>query len=383
MFLRLTSDEALIRPYQAGETRQNSVTVHLIRPGELGPTEIATWHSMQRATPPLADPFLSPEFARAVGRVHSDAHVAVLAERDFVTGFFPFERRRFGVGVPIGGWLSLSQGLIHAEGASWDARKLLSGCQLAAWEFDSLITDQQPFQPFYAAHVPVPMIDLSEGFDAYYAKLRARSPRFCRELDRKIRKFGRDVGEVRIVPDSRDIDMLRMLMTWKSDQYRRTGHVDIFERPWLVELLHELLDTRSDHMTGMLSVLYAGDQPAAAQFGLRAGNVFHGWFTAYDTRFSSYSPGLSLIKKVAERFAAAGIHMIYMGRGSSSYKNAMKSRDVFVAEGIVTSRSALGLAHRTRSSSTRWVDSVVNRHPDLLNGARRIRRLVRPTYGRI
>jgi CelD/BcsL family acetyltransferase involved in cellulose biosynthesis len=177
--------------------------------------------------------------------------------------------------------------------------------------------------------------------------------------------------------------MLRMLMTWKSGQYRRTGHVDTFEPPWVVELLHDLLDTRSDHMTGMLSVLYAGDQPAAAQFGLRAGNIFHGWFTAYDPRFSSYSPGLILVKKMAEGFAAAGIDMIYMGRGSSSYKDAMKSRDVFVAEGVVTSRSVLGVAHRTRSSSTRWANVFVNAHPGLLKRARRIRRLVRPAHGRM
>jgi len=381
--VRLTSDEPQTRPNQAGKTRRIPVTVHLIRPDELGPAEIATWHSMQDATRPLADPFLSPEFARAVGRVQPDTHVAVLAGREATTGFFPFERRRLGVGVPIGGWLSLSQGLIHAEGVSWDARKLLSGCRLAAWEFDSLITDQQPFQPYHAGQVPVPMIDLSQGAGAYRAQLQARSPRFCRELDRKIRKFGRDVGEVRIVPDSRDVDMLRMLMSWKSDQYRRTGHVDTFERPWVAELLHDLHQTRSDHMTGMLSVVYAGNQPVAAQFGLRAGSLFHGWFTAYDPRFSSYSPGMILIKKMAEGFAAAGIDTIYMGRGSSSYKDAMKSRDVFVAEGVATSRSVLGVAHRTKISATRWATGAVNRHPGLLKGARRIRRLVRPAHGRM
>jgi len=86
MFLRLTSDEPRTRPYQAGKTRQHPVTVHLIRPDELGPAEIATWHSMQGATPPLADPFLSPEFARAVGRVQPDTHVAVLAERETTKG---------------------------------------------------------------------------------------------------------------------------------------------------------------------------------------------------------------------------------------------------------------------------------------------------------
>lgn len=358
------------------------MTVHLIRPGELGPAEIVAWHCMQDATPPLADPFLSPEFAQAAGRVRPDTHVAVLARRESITGFFPFERRQLGAGVPVGGWLSLSQGLIHAEGVSWEARKLLSECRLAAWEFDCLITDQKPFQPYHAGQVPVPVIDLSQGFGTYYAGLQARSPRFCRELDRKMRKFGRDIGEVRIAPDSRDANLLRMLMTWKSDQYRRTGHVDTFERPWVAELLHDLLRVRSHHMTGMLSVLYVGGQPAAAQFGLRAGNIFHGWFTAYDPRFSRYSPGLIMVKMMAEEFAA-GIDVIYMGRGSSSYKDAMKSRDVYVAEGVATSRSVLGAAHRTRISSSRRVAAVINARPGLLKGARQVRRLVRPAHGRM
>ena len=371
-----------IRPYQAGKIRRNVMTVDLIRPDGLGPTEIATWHSMQQATPSLADPFLSPEFAQSVGRFRSDARVAVLTESQAIAGFFPFERRRFGVGVPIGGWMSLSQGLIHAAGAEWNPGELLRGCRLAAWEFDCLIVDQQPFKPYHAANAAVPVIDISDGFDAYYAKLQARSPRFCKELDRKIRKFGREVGELRIVADSRDINMLRMLMDWKSDHYGRTRHVDTFKRPWLVGLLYDLLNIRKEHLSGTLSVLYVGDQPAAIQFGLRAGNLLQGWFTTYDTRFGKYSPGLILIKKIAEEFASAGVHVIYMGRGRSSYKDSMKSRDILVAEGIVTRRSALGVTHSIRSSSSRWAADAVRRHPGLLNTVSRIRRRVR-AYGRV
>lgn len=359
------------------------MTVHLIRPGELSPAEIAAWHSMQRATPSLADPFLSPEFALAVGRFRPDAHVAVLADGQSITGFFPFERRRFSVGVPIGGWLSLSQGLIHAVGAGWHPRELLRGCRLAAWEFDCLVGGQQPFEPYQAATVAVPMLDLAGGFDAYYAKLQARSPRFCRELDRKTRKFGREVGELHMVADSRDNSMLRMLMAWKSGQYRRTGHVDTFTQPWLVGLLGDLLDSRSDYMSGMLSVLYAGNQPAAVQFGLRAGNLLLGWFTTYDTRFSKYSPGLVLVRKLAEESASAGIHMINMSRGRSSYKESMKSHDIFVGEGVVTGRTVLGVTHRIRSSSTRWATDAVRSRPYLHDAASRIRRHTGRTHGRV
>src|SRR6266849_285056 len=97
----------------------------LIRPHELGPAEIAAWHSMQRATPSLANPFLSPEFAVAAGRGRPNAQVAVLTDGQSIAGFFPFERRRLGMGMPIGGWLSHYQGLVHAPEAEWDALELL------------------------------------------------------------------------------------------------------------------------------------------------------------------------------------------------------------------------------------------------------------------
>ena len=74
--------------------------ISVVRPGELGPSEIATWHSMQRQTRSLANPFLCPEFAVAVDNFRSNARVAVLADGSAIVGFFPFERRRSGVGVP-------------------------------------------------------------------------------------------------------------------------------------------------------------------------------------------------------------------------------------------------------------------------------------------
>ena len=32
-------------------------------------------------------------------------------------------------------------------------------------------------------------------------------------------------------------------MCWKSEQYRRTGWIDFFDRPWLVDLVHDLFTT--------------------------------------------------------------------------------------------------------------------------------------------
>lgn len=358
----------------------------LVRPDELGPAEIATWHAMQLQTPSLADPFLSPEFAIAVGRFRPNVQIGILSEGQSITGFFPFEKRRLGAGVPVCGWLTPCQGLIHAPGAEWDPRELLRGCGLSAWQFDNLVAGQRPFERYEAATASSPIIDLADGFDAYYAKLRVKSPRFCRELARRARKLAREVGELSIVLDSCNARMLATLIYWKSDQYRRTGCVDRFEQPWLPELLDSLLATRTDHVSGLLSVLYAGDRPAAAQFGLRAGSLLVGWFTAYDVDLRKYSPGLIQLTKMAEELSGAGIHTIHMGRGPARYKKTMKSHDIFVAEGIVTEGTVLAAVHRIRSASTRWARRTVRQRPRLHHAVdRALRRsgVARRTYGRI
>jgi CelD/BcsL family acetyltransferase involved in cellulose biosynthesis len=371
----------------AGDKVRGTVRVSVIRPGELGPAEIAAWHSMQQATPSLANPFLSPEFAVAVGQVRSGARVAVLTEGQSITGFFPFERRQLSTGVPICGWLTPCQGLIHAPGLEWDPRELLRGCRLSAWRFDNLLPDQRPFIPYHTALVASPTIDLSDGFDAYYAKLRVKSARFCREIDRRTRKLGREWGELRVVSDSRDPNALRTLLAWKSAQYRQTSHVDRFEQPWLTELLDTLLATRSAHASGLLSVLYAGDQPVAAQFGLRAGSLLVGWFTAYETSLHSYSPGLIHLRKVTEELAADGIRVIDMGAGAKNYyKETLKSDDNFIAQGIVTGRSVLGAAHRARSALTWSARRTLRARPGLHHAADQILRrsgVAQRIYGRI
>ena len=343
--------------------------ISVIRPSELGPTEITAWHDMQRMTPALANPFLSPEFTIAVGRVRPAARVAVLAEGRDITGFFPFELRRFGVGVPIATGLTDCQGPVNAPGADWDARALLSACRISAWHFDHLVSGQKPFERYQSALAPSPVIDLSGGFGGYYTSLKASAPDFCSQLGRKARKLSRDVGEVRLVADSREVRLLRTLMGWKSDQYRRTGRLDRFSQPWIVELLDSLLETRTSGLTGMLSVLYAGEVPIAAHFGLQSNSIMAYWFPAYDNSLGKYSPGLLHTLRFVEERAAAGVHLIDLGKGAKRYKETLKSRDLFVAEGIVTRPSVTAAAHWARRAPQAWLIRQIRAHPSLFHAA--------------
>ncbi|HEX2298511.1 MAG TPA: GNAT family N-acetyltransferase, partial [Pseudonocardiaceae bacterium] len=320
--------------------------ITVIRPGELGEPELARWRGFQRDCPALANPFLSPEFTVAVGRHRPRTRVAVLSDGPDLVGFFPFERRRFGYGVPVAAGLTHCQGLVHAPDLEWDPQELLRACGLAVWEFDNLVDGQKPFEPYQVLREPSPIMDLSGGYEAYLTHLR-RS--FVRDLQRKQRRLERDVGELRFVFGARDGAAFRALLGWKSAQYRRTGRPDRLADPWVARLLAELIETCSDGFSGVLAVLYAGGEPIAGHFLLRMDGVLAGWFPAYDPRFSSFSPGLVTRLRMAEAAAAAGVQQIDMARGPMAYKESFKSKDIFVAEGRITRRSPVGVLHWSRS----------------------------------
>jgi CelD/BcsL family acetyltransferase involved in cellulose biosynthesis len=329
---------------------------------------------MRRTAQSLANPFLCPEFAVAVGRFRPDARVAVLTDGPDIVGFFPFQRRRLGVGVPIGAGLNNCQGLIHAPDAEWDVRELLRACQLSVWQFDCLAEGQRPFARYSAAVEASPVIDLSDGFAAYQQKLQAKSPKFCKDLVRRARNLEREAGELRLVVDSRDPADLRTLMRWKSDQYRRTGWIDVFARPWIVDIVDDLFSTRTDHFGGMLSVLYAGETPVAAHFGLRAGYVLAGCYPAYDPHFSKHSPGLIHHLRKTEKAGALGVHLIDMGKGTERYKQTLKSHDLFVGAGTVARGAVLAAAHQVRTGAVRWAGPQIRKNPHLFHAADRVLR---------
>jgi CelD/BcsL family acetyltransferase involved in cellulose biosynthesis len=324
---------------------------------------------MQRSTASLANPFLCPEFVIAVSRVRPAARVAVLTDGPSLIGFFPFERRGLGVGMPIAGELTDCQGLIHTPGVEWDVHELLRACRISVWQFDHLVDGQRPFEAHRSAVIPSPTIDLTDGFDSYFRKLRAESPRFCSGLARRTRNLEREAGQIRCDTDSPDKSALRLMMSWKSAQYRRTGRPDRFSQRWIVELLELLSADHGSGFSGMLSVLYAGDIPVAVNFNPRFDSVLAGWFMAYDPAFSRHSPGLIQLLRLAEGSAGLGVRLIDMGKGAKPYKDKMKNGEILVGEGIVTRRSPLAGLHWARITSSQWAVRAIRQHPPLFHTA--------------
>ncbi len=336
--------------------------ISVIRPTELGQAEIQAWHSLLRKSSSLNSPYLCPEFAVGVAQFQPAARVAVITEGSAIAGFFPFERRRFGAGVAIGGILSNCQGLIYSPDSQWDVRALLKGCKLATWKFDKLIQDQEPFERYAEGRVPAAVIDLTDGFEAYREGFKLRSSKFLKNLNRKINKLDNDCGEIRLVADSRDLADLRTLMSWKSEQCRQNGWLDVFERPWVVGMIDRMFGTRTDMFSSVLSMLYVGDIPAAAMLCLRSEGFLAGWYTAYNPKFAQYSPGIILFIKAAEELADAGIRTLEFG-GTDFYQEKIKNKDIYYTCGVAAASTFAAGAFRAQARSEDWARQQIKRFP--------------------
>ncbi|MEV7964538.1 GNAT family N-acetyltransferase [Sphaerisporangium sp. NPDC088356] len=359
--------------------------VTVVRPGELGEPELTRWRELQHSAPSLDNPFLSVEFALALSRLRSYVRVAVIEDDAKVVGFLPFERHAFGIGKPLGSWLTTCHGLISVPGLDVSARELLRACGLSVFDFDHMVAGQPTWAPHESAVRPVPMMDLTGGFDSYIQYVRANSPKNYKTVRYKERKLAREHGEIRLEWCAADPGSMQTLTSWKSDQYRRTGRVDRFAQPWIVELLEEMHGTDSPSFGGVLTMLYAGDTPVAGHFGLRTHHTLVGWFPAYDPEFARYSPGIMHHLHMAEQAAFHGLGQVDMGKGGREYKGWLKNGVIHVTEGRVSRPSATAAVHWMGRTPVNKARNIVVDRPSLyrladrlLKGFGRVRTTIQP-----
>jgi CelD/BcsL family acetyltransferase involved in cellulose biosynthesis len=352
--------------------------VTIARPGELGPSEVSRWRTLQAADPAFDNPFLSPEFTIIVGELRDPVRVAVIYDGPDIVGFFPFERHPLGIGRPVAAGLTDAQGMIHLKDAAITPHWLLRRCGLSVYEFDHLVAGQPLLGSRHESY-PSPIISLRDGFDAYSGYLREHSSKTYKSTLAKSRKLQRDIGEIHHDYATSDLAPLRTLLGWKTDQYRRTGRTDRFAHQWIVELVERLFATRTDSFAGVLDMVYVDGAPMAGHFGIRTATTLAGWFPAYDTRFAKYSPGLIHHLAMAERAAESGIQVIDMGRGEKEYKEKLKNGELTVAEGRVARPGPAAGIHWMLRVPARKARAAVLASPLLHRTADRALK----TYGRL
>jgi CelD/BcsL family acetyltransferase involved in cellulose biosynthesis len=323
----------------------------LIAASDLDPQLRRHWTKLVQDNPHLASPYFSVEFTQAVAAVREDVRIVVMEDDHGIVGFFPFQRAPFGRGRPVGGPLSDQHGVIAAGDTHFDARDLLRAARLTSWEFDHLLADQASFGPFQTGAAVSPILDLTGGYEAYVrSRLDAGSSRI-RQLERKARKFAREVGPLRWVPHVTDMRELRHVFAGKSEQCRAAGLPDVFEPRWTGELLRRVLETQEPNFAGCLSALYVGDEVVAMHAGMRSDRAWHWWFPVYNHEHAPYSPGMLLLLEVAREAAGLGLAHVDLGKGSDVYKLSFANAEIPLIEGCVTRASVGNLVRSWRDQA--------------------------------
>ena len=341
-----------MRPFSAPpglqEARETSTAasqpphVSLLDPAELTTRHLAAWRNFQHLSPALESPYLTPEFLRIAARVRPGVQVAVAEEGRGIAGFFPFERRRGDIGRPVGGPFSDVQAVLAAPWWDWDPRQFVRAAGLSVYDFTFQRMEQRPFCPFARAKKVSHTIDLSRGFDAYVAECReqargraALSSGLPHQTLARARKLARQFGPLRFTMHEPDPAVLRLVLRWKSAQYRRTGLFDAFALRWTTELLERIHATQTETFAGVLSTLSVGDRVVAGHMGMRSASVLHWWFPSYDVACAKFSPGHVLLMEACRHAATHGIRTIELGEANEYYKLLVTNAGVEVGAGFV------------------------------------------------
>jgi CelD/BcsL family acetyltransferase involved in cellulose biosynthesis len=329
-------------------TAHSGVRIDVVAPRDLTDRHLAEWRSFQNLSPALESPYLCPEFTRLVDAVRPGVAVAVAtAEEDGRTaGFFPFQRRG-SVGKPVGGPISDCQAVLAASWWDFEPKALVRASGMSVQDFTYVRAEQRAFAPFHRTVDVSYAIDLSRGFDDYVRERKEcgrQAPGDARfglphhALERA-RRLERQHGPVRFSMHDADPATLRLLLAWKSEQYRRTGSPDVFAKGWTLDLVKRIHAAQGATFAGVLSTLSVGGTVIAAHMGMRSASVLHWWFPTYNRTFSKFSPGLILLLEVCRHAADAGIRTVELGAGDEPYKLQVANGGIEVASAFVGSAS--------------------------------------------
>lgn len=322
------------------------IEVETCRAQALGDPERAAWRTLQHASPVLASPYFSLGFLDAVAAARRDTRVLVIREKGVIKGFLPLHRGAMGHARPLGGPLGDHHGFIAAPDAHFDLETVLRKAGLKVFDFFGALGTQSAFRQHAQQIDGSWVIDLSDGYDAWIAARSAIEPKAFRNLRARRRKLEDETSSFTFRTDDTRPEVLAKALEWKSAQYRRTGHFDVFSVEWTRKLIAALVGGGLDNAGGLVSSLEIDGRLAAVHVGMRSAHVLHYWFPVYDPEFSKLGPGLNLLLEVARSLAADGVNEIHLGPGEYDFKRELASWQFPLMAGYAAAPSLAGAARR-------------------------------------
>jgi len=330
--------------------------IQVISGKELTESHIQRWHEIQDSDPRLSSPYFCPEFTQAVASVRKDVFVSIIVEKDNIIGFFPFQKRKFGFGIPAGGRLSDIHGLIIENCFEIDIKQLLKQSGLISYDFHAVPLWQEPFKKYVETTDTFHFIDLTHGYDNYESLLAERESKHLKEAAYKLRRLKRDFNNVEFHHFVSDASIIDLLINWKSQQYQQSGLVDVLSFSWTQSLLYEIHKYKSTKFSGILSMLTIDGKPIAIHMGMCSSHSWNWWFPRHDPEYKKYSPGILLRLDAIKYAEKIGIKYIDLGCGDdTTYKPHLSTNTEIFGSGSVVLPSFYSFIRKIFYQLADWI----------------------------
>ena len=148
-------------------------------------------------------------------------------------------------------------------------------------------------------------LDFSAGADEFWG---GYSKKFVKGLLKKARK-AEQLGNLRL-ECARDTEALEAAFSiflgvedsgWKGEK-----GTSIIKQPEKLAYYKTLLSEYGKARSCQINVLWVGEQPIAAQFGIVAGDTLHLLKIGFDEQFSDVSPGYLILEQLVNHLAGEG-----------------------------------------------------------------------------
>lgn len=314
--------------------------IEKVQPKEIGPSEAALWRGYQ--TEGLQSPYLTPEWAQIVGQARADARVCIIGGGK---GFFGAQRASRFAALGLGAPISDYQAVLGEPGLEIAPAALCRALGVGRIDLTHVPEGNFALAGSVAGSDGSWIVETSGARELYEAGLKSRRSEFVRQTDKKLRKAMRE-HDVSFHANVRDTALFDTMLSWKCEQLRRSRQPAIWATPWVRNVLDQTFAAQSEHFSGGLFTMMAGEKLVAAAYFIRSGRTMHLWIIAHDSAYDACSPGVQLTRWAIGWAAEHGVAEIDFGPGDYQYKRQLATGQRAIQFGAATQLSFSGALRR-------------------------------------
>lgn len=166
-------------------------------------------------------------------------------------------------------------------------------------------------------HDVAPVVDVSDGYDAWEEALDGRDRK---EMRRKARKLARDLGGMEVVEADADGLEAALDRFFTMNDDASDAKASFFDRPEMRAWFRALADEFHADGTFRLHELHVADNAVAANVSLVWGSRWGLYNSAFHPRLAAFSPGNVLVGELIALAAEEGLATFDLLRGDEDYK---------------------------------------------------------------